>query len=302
MTPKTRKLLTFGLVSLVIALVVTFGLYIPYLKAYNLVHPERKVFEHFPADVGIANAEDVQFVTSDGLTLKGWYVPPKNGKLVVFVHGLGGDRTELLDEAGFIVAHGYGALLFDMRACGRSEGEITTVGYSERRDVRAAIDFARSRAGADSPVALIGHSMGGGLVLLATAEMPDVAAVIAESPFTTLEDNISDGVRSLTGLPPFPFAPLVVFFSEQQTGVNIRSVRPLDVIGQISPRPILLIHGAKDTIIPVENSYRLYAAAGEPKQLYILPEVWHGGFLQAEPQVFPATILRFLDKYLPDPP
>lgn len=298
MTPKARNLMIFGLVSLSIALIITFGLYIPYLKAYNLVHPTRRTFERSPTDVGIAHYKEVQFVTSDGLTLKGWYTPPQNRSVVIFLHGLGGDRTELLDEAGVIVARGYGALLFDMRGCGQSGGNISTLGYNERRDVRAAVDFVLSQAGQDTPLALFGHSMGAATALLAAAEIPEISAVGVESPFTTLEDNVSDGVRELTGLPPFPFAPLVVFFGQQQTGVDIRSVRPIDVIGQISPRAVLLIHGAKDTLIPVENSYRLYAAAGEPKQLYILPETGHNGFLQTEPQTFPATILDFLAAYL----
>ena len=315
MTPKSRKLILFGLISLLILLTITFGLYIPYLKAYNLVHPTRRPFERSPADVGISGYEDAQFVTSDGLTLKGWYIPPaplasphfppnfaenggNDGGVVIFVHGLGSDRAELLDEAGFIIAHGYGALLFDMRACGQSEGNVSTMGYEERRDIRAAIDFVRLKAGADAPLALLGHSMGASASLLAAAEMPEIRAVVAESPFTTLEDNISDGVLALTGLPPFPFAPLVVFFGQQQAGVDIRLVRPLDVIGQISPRAVLLIHGAKDSVIPVRNSYALYEAAGEPKQLYILPEVRHGGFLQAEPELFPKTILDFLAAYL----
>jgi fermentation-respiration switch protein FrsA (DUF1100 family) len=140
--------------------------------------------------------------------------------------------------------------------------------------------------------------MGGGTVLMAAAELPEIRAVIAESAFTTLEDNVNDSMYALLGLPPVPFAPLVVFYGQQETGLDIRSVRPLDEIGQISPRAVLLIHGAKDSVVLVKNSYALYAAAKEPKQLYILPEAAHGGFLQVEPQVYPATILRFLDDYL----
>jgi fermentation-respiration switch protein FrsA (DUF1100 family) len=300
MTPKNRKLLTFGLISLVISLIVTFVLYIPYAKTYTLVHPARVALERFPADVGISSYEEAQFVTFDGLTLKGWYVPPKNGAVVIFVHGLDSDRTDLLDEAGFIVAHGYGALLFDMRAHGQSQGDVSTLGYKERRDIRSAVAFVRSKAGATTPIALFGHSLGAGISLMAAAEIPEISAVLVESPFTTLEDNISDVTHALTGLPPF-FTPLIVFFGQQQTGVDIRSLRPLDVIGQISPRAVLLIHGAQDGVIPVRNSYELYKAAREPKQLYILPEVTHGGFLQAEPQVFPATILHFLEMYLKQP-
>lgn len=298
MSKKNLKMLTFGLISLLIALIVTFGLYIPYRKAYNLVHPERRPFDRFPTDVGIQHYEDVHFVTSDGLTLKGWYIPAQNGAVVIMVHGLGSDRSEMLDQAGFIVEQGYGALLVDLRAHGQSGGNVSTLGYYEPRDIRAAVDFVQYRAGSDTPLALLGHSMGSGTTLLAAAQIPAIRAVIVESAFTTLEDNISDGVQALTGLPPFPFAPLVVFFGQLEAGVDIRAVRPIDVIGQISPRAVLFIHGEKDTVIPIRNAHSLYAAAKEPKQLYILPNASHGGFLEAEPTAFPQTILTFLKTYL----
>jgi dipeptidyl aminopeptidase/acylaminoacyl peptidase len=294
---KTHKLLTFGIISLVILLVVAFGVYIPYLKAYTLVHPERRALNRTPSDVGITHYEDVQFVTPDGLTLKGWYIPPQNGVLIIFVHGHADNRNEFLDETALVTDQGYGALLFDLRNHGVSDGNITTLGFSETTDVVSAVGFVRSRA-ADAKIALFGHSMGAGAALLAAAKIPEVAAVIVESPFTSLEDNISEGVRSLTGLPPFPFAPLIVFFCEQETKLDLHTVRPVDIIAQISPRPVLFIHGELDTTIPVRNSHELYTAAKEPKQLYILPNVGHGGFLQAEPKRFPETILTFLETYL----
>ena len=294
MTQKTRKLLVFGLVWFAILSLLSVGLYLPYLKAYGLVHPARIAPDRFPH----AAWQNIQFTTSDGLTLKGWYIPPRNGALVIFVHGLNGNRTELIDEADFITAAGYGALLFDLRNHGESEGNVTTLGLYEVRDVEAAAAFARQTAGYDSPLALFGHSMGGATVLLAAVKIPEIRAVIAESAYSSVEDNISEGVRGLTGLPPFPFAPLIVFFGEREAGGDIRSVRPLNVVGQISPRALLLIHGELDGLILAENSRRLYAAAREPKELYLLPNAGHGGFLQAAPEEYPRRILSFLEKYL----
>jgi fermentation-respiration switch protein FrsA (DUF1100 family) len=134
--------------------------------------------------------------------------------------------------------------------------------------------------------------------LLATVQLPEVAAVIVESTYSSIEDNIAEGVKGLTGLPPFPFAPLIIFFGQREAGVDINAVRPVDVIGQISPRPLLIIHGEEDGLITVRNAHRLYEAAGEPKQLYIVSHVPHGGFLQAAPLEYPRRILAFLDQYL----
>ena len=294
MPPKTRKLLTFGLTSLFIALVITFGLYVPYLQAYTLLHKPLMPITRFPAAVGISHYEDVQFTTSDGLKLKGWYIPPQNGKIVIFVHGLGSNRSELLDEAALTVAKGYGALLFDSRASGKSEGTVSTLGDRERLDVHAAVDFVHTRAGANTPLALFGHSMGAGTVLLTAVEIPNLRAVIAESGYRNVEDNI----KTLTRLPPFPFASLVIFFGQREAGVDIKAVRPIDVVARISPAALLFIHGDQDDVISVSNAYALYDAAKEPKQLYIMPGVGHTGFLQAEPERYPKTILTFLETYL----
>jgi fermentation-respiration switch protein FrsA (DUF1100 family) len=102
-------------------------------------------------------------------------------------------------------------------------------------------------------------------------------------------------------LPPFPFAPLVVFFAEREVGANLHTVRPIDVVGKISPRAVLFIHGEDDLVIRARNSRELFAAAKEPKELYIIPEVGHAGFLNAKPNRFPKTVLTFLETYLKEP-
>ena len=297
---KNLKLFTFGLITFIVLLVVAFGLYIPYAKAYALVHPERKPNTQSPADFGIVDYENVTFSTSDNITLKGWYIAPKNNAIVVFVHGHRSNRSQYLRYLEMVYAQGYGALLFDLRNHGESGGTLTTLGLKETEDAENAVRFALSRV-PNAHIALYGHSMGAGVSLLAAAETPEVDAVIVESPFTSLEDNINDGVRELTGLPPFPFAPLVVFFAEWQVGNGLRTVRPIDAIGKISPRPVLLVHGEKDLVFSANNSRKLFAAAKEPKELYIIPDVGHAGFLDAKPNRFPKTVLTFLDTYLKKP-
>jgi uncharacterized protein len=299
MTQKSRKLAIFGVTWLLILLLLVFGLYIPYLKAYGLVHPARTFPGRTPAEAGMPEFQSVEFPSSDGLKLRGWYIPSKNGAVVIFVHGHGANRSEFLDEAALVTRRGYGALLFDVRNHGESEGERTTLGLIEVNDVEGAVEFVHAQPDADATrIALFGHSMGGAIVLLAAAQMPEIAAVITQSAYSSIEDNIAEGVQELTGLPPFPFAPLVIFFGQREAGVDIRAVRPVDVIRQIGPRPVLLIHGENDALIPVQNAQRLYDAAQEPKQLYILPGTAHGGFLQAAPDEYPRRTLAFLDEYV----
>jgi alpha-beta hydrolase superfamily lysophospholipase len=293
MPRKARNLLVFALICFFFIGFVPMGLYLPYTRSKSLTRPERSLPGPLPDGY-----QAVEFTSSDGLLLKGWYWPPQNGAVVVFVHGLGGNRTELLVDADLIAQAGYGALLFDLRNSGESDGQVTTLGLDETRDVAAAVAFVYQTAGTDAPVALFGHSMGGATVLLAAARLPEVRAVIAESAYSSIEENLNESIQGLTGLPPFPFAPLVVFFGQLDAGIDIRLVRPVDVVAQISPRPLLLIHGEQDQTILAENSRRLYAAAREPKELYLLPAAGHGGFLQAEPVEYPRRILAFLEKSL----
>ena len=297
MNRKLRNLTLFGLGSFLVIFLLVFGITLPYGRAYGLVHPARAPIDRAPADLGLPS-EDIQLTTSDGLTLTAWYIPPRNGVVVICVHGMGGNRAQFLEEAVFLHRKKYGVLLLDLRNHGESEGDVTTLGLYETKDIAAAVEYIRQREGADAAVAAFGHSMGAATVLLAAAQLPEIDAVIAASPFTSVGDNVSEGIRSLTGLDPRFFAPLVLFFGQREARVDISAVRPVDVIGSISPRPVLLIHGAKDETLPVRNSYQLYEAARDPKELVVYEGVGHGGFVFQEPKQYPKKVLNFLEKYL----
>jgi len=299
-----RNLLLIILAVLVVGAVVSI-LWLAYSNAMTLVHPARTQPEHTPADYGFQTWEDVSFPSQGGLQLAGWFIPPAedmDGATIIYVHGLGSNRGDLLDQAALLSKHGYGALLFDLRNHGQSQGELTTLGYTESEDVRATVDYLLGRAEVNPQrIGLVGMSMGGATVIRAAAHIPEIRAVIAEAAYTSIEDNLAHGVRALTGLPPFPYAPLVAWFGEQEADMDIQLMRPIDEISQIAPRPILLIHGNQDPTVPLENSRALYQAAGEPKQLYIVKNAAHGGFLEADPQGFPLQLENFFDQYLAQP-
>ncbi len=280
------------------AAVIANILWVAHSNALTLVHPARTQPTATPLEYGISNWEEISFRNQDGQNLRGWFIPPSpgaKGALLIFVHGLGSNRSDLLEQAALLHGHGYGALLFDLRNHGESEGDITTLGYLEAEDVGAAVDYALTRPEVDPQrIGLIGMSMGGATVLRAAARLPQVRAVVAEAAFTSIEDNLAHGVRALTGLPPFPFAPLVAWFGEIEAGMDIRMVRPVDDVDEISPRPLLLVHGDQDPTVPVENSLALFQAAREPKQLYIVPGASHGGFVEADPQNFEQRLVDFL--------
>ncbi len=288
-----------GALGLVLA---AAGIVVARAQAHALVHPAHVTTLITPETVGLADYQPVNFPSSDGLTLRGWYVPPRNGAVIIFVHGFAGNRSAFLPEAALLARRGYGALLFDLRNSGESDGDTTTLGLREVNDVEGAVDFVLAQSGgAVNRVGLMGISMGGATAILAAARLPQVSAVVAESAYTSLPDSLGVTFKQMTGLPPFPFAPLVVFFGEREAGLRISQVRPVAAVAAISPRPILLVHGCQDTVIPVSNAQALYAAAGEPKELYLVEGAGHGGFLQAEPQDYPRRLVEFFDQSLLEP-
>lgn len=297
-----RNLALFTLLVVMLGAITT-GVGLAYLRAMGLVHPIRQHLIYTPSDVGVTQWEDVIFNSTDGLQLSGWFIPPdsKNRAAIIFVHGLGANRQAFLDQAAMLNTHGYGALLIDLRNHGKSQGTITTLGYLEVEDIRGAVQYLLTRSEVDPQrIGLMGHSMGAGTVIRAAARIPEVRFVITESAYTSLTDNITEGVRDLTGLPPFPFAPLLIWFGERETGVSMQQVRPIDDVPLIAPRPILFIHGQQDSTIPVRNSLQLYQAAHEPKQLYLVPNAGHVDLVEADPQEFERQVVGFLDKAMED--
>ena len=94
------------------------------------------------ADLG-APYKDVAFETSDGLTLKGWYIESKNGAAVISFPG----RASSQKRAKMLADHGYGVLLFDRRGEGESEGDPNTFGWQGERDVHAAVRYLQEPPG-----------------------------------------------------------------------------------------------------------------------------------------------------------
>jgi hypothetical protein len=290
--------LTMFFVFVLLGVLIVGGLWLAHSRAMTLVHPGRSLPNRTPLTYDIPAWDDVSIVTRDGLTLEGWFITPApdgDGAVVIFVHGLGGNRASLLGQAALLVERGIGVLVYDSRNHGSSDGNVTTFGLTEQDDVHAAFEYVRARPEVDADrIALVGESMGGATVIHAAVELPSVRAVVVQSTYSSIEDNIAEGVEHFTGLPSFPFAPLVVWFGEQEAGMSITQIRPIDDIAQIAPRPVLIMHGTDDTLIDASNARRLYDAAGEPRELVLVEGAGHGAVFATDPEGFAEVFVRFL--------
>jgi uncharacterized protein len=147
-------------------------------------------------------------------------------------------------------------------------------------------------------IGILGNSLGGTLAIQVAARTPGIRAVVANAPFSSLADTLETSIRFFTGLPPFPFAPLIAFWAEQSTGIRVRDIDATRVISTISPRPILLMQGGADEVISISSGQRLFDAAGEPKTLWFDAQVGHARFDTARPDEYERRVIDLFDSAL----
>jgi fermentation-respiration switch protein FrsA (DUF1100 family) len=109
---------------------------------------------------------------------------------------------------------------------------------------------------------------------------------------------VATSVQHFTGLPEFPFVPLITFWAENETGFKKEDIDATKWIADISPRPVFLMQGGADTVISADSGQRLYDAAGEPKELWFDPALGHVEFDTKRAAEYEARVVAFFDKYL----
>lgn len=245
-------------------------------------------------DSTLTDLRDVEFTTSDGVTLRGWYAPSVHGAAVLLAHGFGGDRRDLLPEAELLHMQGYGVLLFDLRGHGLSDPVMRTVGERERRDIRVAVDWLSAQPDVDpARIGAIGFSMGAASVIGAAAEDERIRAVVAEASFDTLDAVIRKN-SSVFG----PLTLLPSRWALERAGLRIDAVRPVDDLCRISPRPVLLIYGDQDDVVPDGAADAMFAAACDPAETWLIPGAGHHNYTNTVPDAYAARLVAFFDSAL----
>ena len=288
------NLLLFALLSLILSALFLQFVAHPYLTAHGHTHPQRQpLCCQTPDDLGL-DYETVSFETSDGLTLHGWYIPSQNRAAVILLHGIAASRTMMLDVAALLTEAGYGALLLDLRAHGESEGDVVPYGGPEGEDVRAAVAFLQAQDEVDPDrIGVLGWSLGAQVALIGAAQVPEVRAVVADGPgATTFEDwpNPHSAVEWWYVPYDFVFYLVLPYKSGVKDPMSLRTA-----VGQIAPRPLLLISGGG---LEEHRLTHFYEAAHEPKELWVVPEAGHLGAMGARPDEYRERILQLFDKYL----
>lgn len=242
--------------------------------------------------------ERVRIATADGLTLDGWFVPAVNGdRTIIVCHGAGANKGNFIHYLGPLSHHGYNVVFFDFRAHGRSAGRVTTYGIRERRDVRAVVDWLkRERPAQARRIVGLGSSLGAMALASAAAEDPRIEALVLDSPFTSPRELAHHHARRVPVVGPV-FVDLVLAGMSAQTGVNFFDASAIGAVSSLGDRPVMVIHGEDDFLMPVEHARRLHDAATGPRELWLGPGM-HSNIITTAPHEYEKRLFRFLDKHL----
>jgi dipeptidyl aminopeptidase/acylaminoacyl peptidase len=248
-------------------------------------------------------AEEVTFTSAeDDMRISGWFFGTSGaspGPAVILCHGVWTGRRECLPLALRFRAAGYNVLCFDFRAHGSSDGRFISVGHHETNDVIGAVHYLMQRPEIDpARIGVIGFSMGAAATIQAAARCADIAAVVADSAYATFVDAAKYSFRVVTRVPHFPVGPIAMHWAKWIMHVDASQLRPVDVIGRIAPRPVMLTHGTLDEIVPVRHAFTLFKAADEPKELWVVPGARHCGARDEDPEGYFLKVESFLRKAL----
>jgi pimeloyl-ACP methyl ester carboxylesterase len=240
-------------------------------------------------------AESIELESESGATIAGWYVPAHESRgVVVLAHPIRGSRRTMLERAKLFHEADYSVVLIDLRGHGESTGDSITLGFLEQHDVRAAVDFARSRH-PHEPIAVDGWSLGGAAALMASPL--DIDAMIIEAVYPTIAEAVENRTRMRVG-PLGPLAAAILLTQlEPKMGVTADQLRPIDRLANVKC-PVLFLAGSDDLHTTAAQTQRMFDRAQEPKQCVIFNGAAHVDLQQFDSERYRSATLDFLDAHM----
>jgi fermentation-respiration switch protein FrsA (DUF1100 family) len=280
----TKRAVSLGLgATLLVGVIGLYGL------GWTLSRPVLAQIGEPPA---VLNAEAVAFSSQSGSTIHGWLsrAPDARGSILL-LPGVRSNRLSMIQRAEFLRQSGYSTLSIDFQATGESVGDAITFGWRERFDVLAAVQYLKLRM-PGQPVGIIGLSLGGAATLLATPPL-EVRAAVLESVYPSIDRAVVNRLRMRIGPLASMTAPLLLLQLRLRIGVAPAELRPVDHIAKLGC-PVLVIGGTRDRHTTLADTEILFAAAREPKELWLIQDAAHVDYLQVAGDAYRSRILAFL--------
>lgn len=231
--------------------------------------------------------------------IEGWYLKTddslKNRRArgtVIICHGYGGEKSSMLDKAAIFDTLGYDCFLVDFMGSGGSEGNVTTIGYEEAKEIKTSYDYLLNR-GIDN-IYLFGTSMGAVAIMKAMSDYDlKIKAIILECPFGSMYQTVSARFRNMN-VPAFPMAGLLVFWGGAQNGFWALGHNPAEYAKKISC-PTLLLYGEQDKNVTRNEINSIYNNLNGNKVLKTYELAGHENYLIKYKEQWIMDVSRFLN-------
>ncbi|NPA05447.1 MAG: alpha/beta fold hydrolase [Crenarchaeota archaeon] len=287
------------LAGLGVALAAGYGATI-YTATEKLVKPRRLIGEWHPGVLGL-DYEDFTIQAPDGATLKGWLIDTGSEETVILLHGFTKSRWDtkyICPSILFLSEAGFNIVVYDQRGHGESSGP-TTLGAREAEDAEKVAEWARRRLG--GTVGVLGFSLGGAVALMLAAR-GSVEAAVADSPYIDVMESARRWVERIKGpmgaLLRASF-PLIAWIASRRLGIDPSKLNLHHYASRLR-RPVLVIAGERDDLVPIESIEKFYAEArraGARIELWRTP--WgHVEHLRMNPRSYAKKVTGFLERWL----
>jgi uncharacterized protein len=264
-----RRRVQSALITAAILVLLVF-LYAQLVRRTSMFYPSKYPLGEWETANLALQPEDVEFQSSDGVRLHGWFFKAGEPTLIFF-HGNAGNITERGTTAAGLAKRGLSVFVFDWRGYGKSEGQPSESGLF--RDALAAFDYTQSRTHGE--IVAYGESLGGPFAAYVAVHRK-VRCVVIENSFPSLA-AIGNALYK-----PLPLGYTAPF--------SLMTTRWLNQAGV----PVLVMHGKRDQVIPFALGMQLYNGLNVPKELLTSENAGHCEIAQAEPERYYETVTRFV--------
>lgn len=259
-----------------------------------LTRPASHLIGNAPADL---QAVSIAIPISPSRSVAGWFIrgnPGAGG--VLLLHGVRSDRRQMVDRARFLHKDGYSVLLIDLPAHGKSSGERITFGAREAEGVIFSLRYLREQLNRDEKIAVIGVSLGAASLVMSRADPPP-SAVVLESMYPTITEAVEDRLALHAGWLGQRFAPVLLWQLPLRLGISANELRPIDLLPSLQA-PVLIAAGDQDMHTKITETKRLFGAARQPKDLWIVEGAAHVDLYKFAPAAYEKRVGGFLVTYL----
>ena len=244
-----------------------------YMQPYRWKEMIRESYHYLVHDL---HAKTITFFTDDGLSLAGLLITrPEAKRNILMCHGYGMTKEYMRPYIDMFPHDNI--FIFDFRAQGESAGDTISIGFHEKKDVHAAINFLQKNEETQGKAIVgLGVSMGAAALLSAVSERPaELKAVVLDSTFARLADQLCQSFARRTGLPVIPFFKIAMLLFEYVANCRVADVTPGEFIQKLQC-PVLIIHSQDDQVTTVDNARELCRCAPRICQLWLVKKSKHG--------------------------